>query len=46
MYKLHAEEVLEHRLGKEPMVVKADDGAKLGELTRYIEQLKDVIGAV
>ena len=29
---LHAEEFLEYRPRKEPMVVEADDGANLGEL--------------
>ena len=43
---LHAEEILEHRPGKEPMAVEADDGANLGKLTRRTERLEDVIGAV
>ena len=42
----HAEEVLEHRLGKEPMTIEADDGANLGELTSRTEQLEDVIRVV
>ena len=41
-----AEEVLEHRPGKEPMTIKVDDGTNLGELTRRTERLGDVIGAV
>ena len=32
---LHAEEVLEYRLGKEPMVINANDSANLGDLTCY-----------
>ena len=43
---LHAEEVLEHHPGKEPMVVDVDDNANLGELTHHTERLEDVIGAV
>ena len=43
---LDTEEVLEHRPGKEPMIVVADEDANLGELTRRIERLEDVIGAI
>ena len=43
---LHAEEVQEHRPGKEQMVVEANDGANLRELTCCTERLEDVIGAV
>ena len=43
---LHAEEVPEHRPGKEPMAVTADNDANLGQLTRRTELLEDVIGAV
>ena len=37
---LHAEEVLEHPAGKEPMVVVTDDDANLGELTCRTERLE------
>ena len=43
---LYVEEVPEHRLGKEPMVVDADGDANLGELTCHTERLEDVIRAV
>ena len=43
---LHAEEVPEHRPGKELMTVAADDNANLGELTRRTERPEDMIGAV
>ena len=43
---LHAEEVPEHRPGKDSMIVAADDDANLGELTRRTERLKDVIRAI
>ena len=41
-----AKEASEHRPGKEPMIVEADDGINLWELTRRTERLEDVIGAV
>ena len=41
----NAEEVLEHRPRKEPMITEADNDTNLGELTRYNERLEDVIGA-
>ena len=40
------EEVPEHRPGKKPMTVAADNGIDLGELTRRTERMEDVIGAV
>ena len=43
---LHAEEVPEHRPGKEPMVVATNDDANLEELTHHTKWLEDVIGAV
>ena len=43
---LHAEEVPEHRPGKELMTVAVDNDANLGELTRRTERLEDVIRAV
>ena len=42
----HAEDVPEHRLGKEPMIIEADNGTNLGDLTCCTEQLEDVIGVV
>ena len=41
-----AKEASEHRPRKEPVIVEADDGTNLRELTRRIEWLEDVIGAV
>ena len=43
---LYAKEVPEHRPGKEPMVVEANDDANLGGLTRRTKRLEDMIGAV
>ena len=46
MNNLHMEEVPEHRPGKELMIVAADNGIDLGELTHRTEQMEDVIGAI
>ena len=43
---LHAEEVPEHRPGKQPMVIDPNDNCNLGELTYRTELLEDMIGAV
>ena len=42
----HANEVPKHCLGKEQMIIEADDDTNLGEFTRQTERLEDVIEAV
>ena len=46
MNNLQAKGVAEHPSRKEPMVVRDDDNANLGELMRRTERLQDVIGAI
>ena len=45
MNDLHMEELPEHRLGNEPMIIP-DNGINLGDLTRRTERVEDMIGAV